>query len=82
MDIINSGFQFFACFFIWFSIASVFKNKSSLGVSKWHIGYFFAYGVFMIFYYLSLDQYFSLVTNVLVVISNAIYLGGVIKYEA
>lgn len=80
MDLINGIFELGGAFAIWLSIMRLYADKEAKGVHWGHLGFFTSWGVWNIFYYSSLDQWFSWGAGIALCLSNGIYLGQVIYY--
>lgn len=72
-DIINGIFESFGSIFICFSIAKVLKDKEVKGISWIHASFFTAWGFWNLFYYPSLDQWFSFFGGVAIVSANFVW---------
>lgn len=79
-DIINGAFETSGAFFIWLSIFRLWRDKRVAGISVLTIGFFFAWGLWNLFYYPHLEQWASTAGGILIVISNAIYVGMLLYY--
>lgn len=80
-DIINGFFELFASGFIILSILKVWKNRSSAGVNWLHPAFFLAWGFWNLYYYPHLDQWFSLIGGIGVVVCNTIWVTLLFKYR-
>ena len=80
-DIINGGFELFASGFIILSILKVWHSHSSKGVNWIHPAFFSAWGFWNLYYYPHLDQWFSLIGGIGVVVCNTIWVALLFKYR-
>lgn len=81
IDIINGMFETCGAFFILPSIIKLAKDKQVRGVSWVHAGFFATWGFWNLFYYPSLDQWFSFAGGVGLVLTNTIWLAQLIYYS-
>ncbi len=79
-DIINGLFEFVGAAFIWLSIRRLYTDKKVAGVSWIHVSFFTAWGAWNIFYYPHLGQMWSLAGGIAVVVSNIVWLAGLLYY--
>lgn len=79
-DLINGSFELFGAPFIFFSIIKLHRQKCASGVSWLHVSYFMSWGIWNLYYYPYLDQWFSFFGGVAIVIANLIWLAQVIYY--
>jgi len=80
-DIINGSYELFGAPFIFLSVIKLYKDKKVQGVSWIHAGFFTTWGVWNLYYYPSLDQWFSFFGGVAIVIVNTIWLFQLIYYS-
>jgi len=73
-DIINGCFELFGGLLMWLSIRQIIRDKQIVGFSPAPLIFWTAWGLWNLFYYPSLDQWFSFLGGIVVVVSNAIYL--------
>ena len=79
-DNVNGLFELLGGFFILFSVLKLYKQKKVRGVSAIGISYFAAWGYWNIYYYPHLNQWFSFVGGLFVVLINTFWLGQIIYY--
>jgi len=72
-DILNGIFELCGGFIILLSIVKLHREKMVRGVSWAHVAFFAAWGFWNLFYYPSLDQWFSFAGGVTIVITNTIW---------
>lgn len=69
-DIINGGFEFVGSMFTWASVARVYKDKGYAGIYLPAIVFFTGWGAWNIYYYPTLNQYWSLAGGISIFIAN------------
>lgn len=80
-DIVNGLFEFSGGFFIAASIWKVLADKQVKGVHWLHVGFFAAWGLWNLFYYPHLGQWWSFAGGVLIVTTNLIYVALLLYYS-
>ena len=80
-DFINGSFESLGSWFILTSIVKLYKDKKVRGVSYFHIGFFSLWGLWNLYYYPYLSQWFSFVGGCGIAITNSIYTGLLIYYS-
>lgn len=80
-DLINGSYELLGAPFILLSILKIHKEKSATGVSWLHAGFFASWGYWNLFYYPHLEQWFSFIGGVAIVIANTYWLGQLIYYK-
>jgi hypothetical protein len=80
-DFTNGLFEFFAALFILNHCRVLFADKQAKGVSKMSTGFFFLWGLWNIFYYPGLGQWWSFAGGLFVVAANCLWLGLMLHYE-
>ena len=81
IDIINGGFELCSGLFQIMNIHSLYKDKKVRGVSLYPFILFTLWGVWNLYYYPSLNQTFSFIGGIVIVISNIIWLSLAYKYR-
>lgn len=79
-DIINAIFECSGGFFVFLSILQLIKDKRVAGVSPWCVGFFMSWGYWNMYYYPSLDQFWSGIGAIGVAITNTIWLYLLLYY--
>ena len=79
-DSINAAFELASGFFILLSIIQLHKDKMSRGISVKHIVLFWLWGVWNVYYYPSLDQWWSFVGGCFLLLTNTIWTLQTIYY--
>jgi len=81
MDIVNGFFEFFGGLLVILNIKAILKHKTLKGVHPIPTLYFTLWGVWNLFYYPSLGQWYSFVGGSLVVVLNLVWLLCIIKVK-
>lgn len=79
-DMINGLFEMCGGLFIALSIRKLWHDKRVAGVAWRHAGFFAGWGYWNLYFYPSLDQWWSFCGGVGVVAANTIWLGQLIYY--
>lgn len=79
-DIINGAFEFAGAAFIGLSVRRVLIDKAVAGISWVHVGFFAVWGLWNLFYYPHLDQWFSFAGGVALAAMNTWCVGLLIWY--
>lgn len=80
-DVINGLFELLSGVFLWNNVMILVKHKSVRGVSVITTFVFATWGVWNLFYYPHLNQWFSFVGGLNVVSANATWVYLAIKYK-
>lgn len=80
-DIINALFEMAGAFFVCFNVAAMYRDKTLKGASVLPCLFFTSWGVWNLFFYPSLDQYWSGVAAVFLTAANAVWLVQVWYYR-
>jgi hypothetical protein len=80
-DLINGLFEFAGGGFLLASIVKLAREKVVRGVAWPQVMFFTAWGFWNCFFYPSLDQWFSFVGGVFLVLMNAIWLTQIIHFN-
>jgi uncharacterized membrane protein YfcA len=67
-DIINGLFEMSGGFFLLLSVRQIMRDKIVRGISWLHVGFFSVWGIWNIYYYYNLAQWFSWVCGNLAVL--------------
>lgn len=79
-DMINGGFELIGALFIAYNIKLILRAKKVRGVSILSTAYFFVWGVWNLFFYPSLNQWWSFAGGVAIMVSNTIWIWLMIYY--
>ena len=80
-DIINGLYELSGAPFIFLSVIKLHREKKVAGISWIHAGFFATWGYWNLFYYPHLNQWFSFIGGVAIVIVNTIWLGQLLFYS-
>lgn len=67
--------------FVLLNVRRIFKDKSVAGVSIAAVAFFQLWGVWNIYYYYHLSQFFSWTMGIALCLMNTIYLVGLVRYR-
>jgi len=81
-DLINGLYETLGGGFIALSIIKLHREKTVRGVSWLHVAFFSSWGLWNLYFYPHLDQWFSFWGGVALVSANAIWLGQIFYYNA
>ena len=80
-DLINAIFEFGGGCLIWLSVRQLFKDKKLKGVHWAPIIFFWLWGVWNLYFYPSLDQWWSLAGGVWIMVANGVWMGQIMWYK-
>lgn len=80
-DHLNAFFEFCGAIFIGMSIWKIWYDKEVKGISWLQVAFFNFWGVWNLFYYPHLDQWWSFTAGILLTSSNTIYLSLLIWFS-
>lgn len=80
-DIVNGLFEFCGAAFIACSIRRVLIDRQVAGISWLTISFFAGWGLWNLFYYPHLDQWFSFAGGVALVAANAVYVALLLRFS-
>lgn len=80
-DIVNGLFEVFGSIAVVMSCMRLYKDKAVHGVSLVTVGFFASWGLWNLFYYPSLGQFWSAVAAGLVCLANFTWLGMLYYYK-
>lgn len=80
-DLINASFEAVGGVFVFNHCRVLWRDKKIAGVSKLSTAVFFAWGVWNLFYYPSLDQWMSFYGGIIIVAGNCLWLGMMIYFS-
>ncbi len=80
-DLVNGSYELLGAPFIFLSVIQLYKEKKVHGVSWMHAGFFATWGFWNLYYYPHLDQWFSFIGGVAIVIVNTFWLGQILYYS-
>lgn len=79
-DVVNGTFEFAGGFFLFRNCSLLYRDKVVRGVSVITTAFFMTWGYWNLFYYSSLEQWFSLSGGVLLVLANTLWVCMAIYY--
>ena len=80
-DLINGAFELLGGCLLMLNVRRITADKAISGVSWLPVFFFTAWGIWNLYYYPSLNQWFSFTGGCLIVVVNAIWLGLVLYYK-
>lgn len=80
-DVINGLFEAFGTLFVAKSVYQLYKDKEVKGISKLTMTFFTSWGYWNLYYYPSLDQWFSFVAGACLAFTNTIWVGQMLYYS-
>lgn len=79
-DIINGLFEFFGAFVSCFNVRSLLRDKKVSGFNPWTTVFFTSWGLWNIYFYAHLEQWWSWLGGIAIVSVNAVWLCLVVYY--
>lgn len=79
-DMINGSLEFGGAFAIFLHVKQLYKDKAVAGVNVKATAFFMFWGFWNLFYYPSLEQWWSLTGGLAIVILNTFWLGQMLYY--
>ena len=80
MDLTNGIFEAVGSVFIWISVVSLYRAKGYAGIHIGQIVFYAAWGLWNVFYYPALGQWWSFLSGINVLIANIIWVSLAVKY--
>lgn len=80
-DMVNSALQVGGTAFTFVNVSKLYRTKCPKGVSFWAISFFVTWGIWQLYFYYGLGQWFSMGASFSMLIANGIYASLVLKYE-
>ena len=80
-DMVNGTYELLGAPFILMSVIKLYRDKQVQGVSWLHAGFFATWGFWNLYYYPHLEQWFSFVGGIAIVVTNTFWLGQLIYYS-
>lgn len=80
-DVTNGLFELLGAGFIVLSIMRVLRDEKVRGVNWLHVGFFSLWGLWNLYYYPSLDQWWSLTGGVFIFLANTVWLTLLVYYS-
>lgn len=79
-DIINGSFEFLGAVMLTFSVMQLYKDKVVRGVRVFPTAFFTLWGLWNLFYYPHLNQWYSFAGGLAIVIVNAMWVAMAVHY--
>ena len=80
-DALNGCLEFVGSIFIWMSIARLNKDRDVKGIVWYHPAFFVCWGMYNLYYYPHLDQWFSFAGGVSIAVANCIWVSQMIYWS-
>ena len=81
-DLVNSVTEIICSIVMWANVVAIYRQKKVSGVHWAATGIFFLEYCWNVFYYIGLNQFYSIFAGINIVISNFIWILLAIKYRA
>lgn len=79
-DLINGAFEAVGSVMLWRNVAQLHKDKEVKGVHWNATAFFTTWGYWNLYYYPSLEQWWSFAGGLSIVLANSVWLGQMIYY--
>lgn len=79
-DLINGTFEMIGGFFLWSNVYRLYKDKTLRGINIEPVAFFSAWGYWNLYYYPSLDQWFSFIGGLNIVAANTVWVAQAVYY--
>ncbi len=79
-DMVNGLFEIFGAFVLCFNVKQIRKDRAVKGINPWTTVFFTTWGMWNLYYYPSLEQWWSFYGGLAIVIVNTFWLIHVIVY--
>ena len=70
----NALFEFIGGLFLWMNVITLYKDKATRGIYYPTVIFFFIWGVWNLWYYPSLDQWWSFIGGVWLATANLVWI--------
>ncbi len=80
-DLVNGLFELCGAFFVWLNVRKLHIDKQVRGVYWPVTAVFSVWGLWNLYYYPSLDQWFSFSAGIVLVSANIVWVGMAIRYR-
>lgn len=81
IDYVNASFEFISGFMVLLHCKNVIRDKAVAGVSIPATAFFALWGMWNVFYYPQLDQFFSAIAGVFICFANCLWVYLLLKYK-
>lgn len=79
-DAINGLYELLGGFFLWRNVRQLHREKQVKGVSAVSTAFFASWGVWNLYFYPHLGQWFSFLGGLNIVVANLVWVGQMIRY--
>lgn len=80
-DLVNGSLELFGGMFLWQNVRQLLKDKEIKGVHWLPTMFFFIWGLWNLFYYPHLNQWFSFIGGLNIVLANGVWVFLMLKYK-
>lgn len=80
-DLINGLFEFAGSFMLWANVMRLYRDKRTHGVTWYATGFFMVWGYWNLYFYPSVECWWSFYGGLSLVIANTIWLGQMLYYR-
>ena len=80
-DLFNGLFEFLGGCLLWTSVRRAYRDKVFKGVAILPTAFFASWGFWNLYYYPSLDQWFSFLGGVNIVVANTVWVSQMVWYS-
>jgi len=80
-DLVNGSLEMIGGLFLWKNVIQLFKDKQVKGVHWIPTFFFFIWGLWNLFYYPHLSQWWSFIGGINIVIANGVWVALMFKYK-
>jgi hypothetical protein len=80
-DLINGLFEFFGSGMLWRNVYQLHKDKEVKGVHWGPTAFFWSWGLWNMYFYPHLDQWWSFAGGVSIVAANGVWLAQMLRYR-
>lgn len=80
-DMLNASFELIGALLLWMNVYTLHKEKEVKGVFWPTILFFFSWGVWNLFYYPSLNQWYSFAAGILLASGNGVWVTQIVYYK-
>jgi Na+/proline symporter len=80
-DMLNGFFELLGSLMLWSNVRRLYIDKQTMGINGWTVGFFTSWGIWNLFYYPNLNQWYSFAGGVSIVIANTAWLILLLYYK-
>lgn len=81
-DMTNGLLELMGSFMIWANVRRLYIDKQVKGISVWGTLFFFTWGIWNLFYYPGLQQWYSFWGGICIMVANSAWLGLLVYYKS